>query len=83
MEFWGCVKWSGVATYLQSVFLCLLAGSGVVGGIIVVTIPWRPGSALSKLPTSQALWIGVMMIAAGLGMLSLVIPPMFGFNRCQ
>jgi uncharacterized membrane protein (Fun14 family) len=82
MEFWGCARWNGTMTMLQGAFLLSLAVVALFGGAVVVTIPWRPRSALSKLPKREALWIGVMMISASLGMLSLVVPPMLGFNRC-
>ena len=82
MEFWGCSRWNGTTTMLQGGFLLSLAVAALFGGAVVVTIPWRPRSRLSKLPRREALWIGLMMISASLGMLSLVIPPMLGFNRC-
>jgi hypothetical protein len=82
MDFWGCTKWIGTTTFLQGIFLASVAISALFGGAIVLTIPWRPSSSLSKLPMRQALWIGLMMIIASLGILSLVVPPILGYNRC-
>lgn len=82
MEFWGCTKWQGTTTVIQGGFLLTVAMAALLGGVVVITTPWRPRSSLAKLSRRDALWIGIMMISASLGMLSLVIPPMFGFNRC-
>jgi hypothetical protein len=82
VDFWGCTTWLGNTAFLQGIFLASVATSAFLGGVVVVTIPWRPRSSLSKLPMRQALWIGLRMIIASLGMLSLVVPPIVGYNRC-
>ena len=82
MEFWGCSRWNGTTTMIQGAILSLLAVAGLIVGLLVISGPLRPKSVFSKLAPLQSTWMGAFVLFASLGMLSLVIPPMLGFNRC-
>jgi hypothetical protein len=77
-----CVKWSAENPEVAPVLLCLLAASGILAGLVVITAPWRKRSSLAKLPTLQLIWMGVFSLFASLGLLLIFLPPLLGVNRC-
>jgi hypothetical protein len=82
MEVWGCSRWNGTTTMIQGALLSSLAVAGLIVGLLVISAPLRPRSVFAKLAPLQSTWMGAFVLVASLGMLSLVVPPMLGFNRC-
>ncbi len=82
MKFFACVKWAGRSTAIQASILCALAVAGLVMGALVLSALWRPTSYFARLPKLQAAWIGIFMLVSSLGLLLVLLPPLFGYNRC-
>lgn len=77
-----CVKWPAGYPEVAPALLCLLAASGILASLFVLTAPWRPRSAFARLPRLQLAWMGAFSLFASLGLLLIFLPPLLGFNRC-